>query len=70
MRLQRRCHGGFDVNPRWTRARRGSLYKATGKSVGRGSRQPFSRQPLMISPPFGCSTCPVMYDASCDARNT
>ena len=27
-------------------------------------------QVFTISPPFGCSTWPVMYDASAEARNT
>ena len=27
-------------------------------------------QPLTTSPPFGCSTCPVMYDESSEARKT
>jgi hypothetical protein len=26
--------------------------------------------PLTTSPPFGCSTCPEIYDESDDARNT
>ena len=29
-----------------------------------------SDQPLTISPPLTCSTCPVTYEASLDARNT
>lgn len=27
-------------------------------------------QPLTICPPFGCSTCPAMYELSAQARNT
>jgi len=26
-------------------------------------------QPLTMVPPFGCRTCPVMYEESCEARN-
>lgn len=27
-------------------------------------------QPLTTVPPLGCRTCPVIYDASSEARNT
>src|SRR5687767_8177523 len=30
----------------------------------------FNDHPLMISPPLGCNTWPVMYDESSHARNT
>src|SRR5829696_2596495 len=41
---------------------------------GDGARPPIARhraaQPFTTDPPFGCSTCPVMYDESSEARKT
>src|SRR4051794_32466159 len=37
---------------------------------GSAISQPSTSHPLITSPPFGCNTCPVMYEESSDARNT